>query len=408
MRTRVEVDKRTPFESDALKFSLRDFDNVHVELSEVNGSAMVGLHSTFGALLIAVAVAHVLPDGPLIAGYANGCDGGVLIAARTGVNLIYWFSISLSYNVTTGTPYVSYGGPSLDCIAETSLLLRQEGLPTTHMVTIGGWDAPHPDTTAPTSEVYAAWKAWQQDVVSRPGLEGGFDGIDWDLEGNDEVASSCNTFTVDVLNLVGIFSTLAKNDGYVVSMVPAESYLDVSQSLFNRSLLFAYNDGWQPNFTYHGRNAYAYLLARWPEAFDLVLLQLYETFSHLDYAAQSLLEPPAEYIETLVPNMAAGWWVDFSSDVLLNFSSQRVSVPPHRLLLGFGNSWAQAAPGTPRNGTRVTYVMPEEIAVAHRALGSAAPRGYFFWVIAEEGKVPAGGKEPLFFTPGLNAFLGVR
>lgn len=349
-----------------------------------------------------------LPSGALIAGYATVCDEGVLRAARNGVNLIYWFASSLSFNATTGKPFVSYGGPDLDCIANVSLILRNEGLSTAHLMTVGGWDAPHPDTRAPPGEVYAAWLEWQHSVVSRPGLEGGFDGIDWDLEGNDDVNSTNNFVTTDVLELIGELSAAAHRDNFVVSMVPPESYLDVWTPLFDRSLLHAYNDGWQPNFTYHGRNSYAYLLAKWPSAFDLVLLQLYETFSHLDYAAQALLEPPADYLQTLVPAMGAGWWVDFSSDTALNFSSQRVVVPSAKLLVGFGNAWVQAAPGTPRNATRNTFVSGEEIAVAHKALNDNAPRGYFFWVIGEEGLIPKGSDKPLFFAKELNDFLHVR
>ena len=363
-------------------------------------------------LLITLSVStvnsHTLPTGPLIAGYANACDENVLNAARTGVNVIYWFASSLLYNSTTNAPYVSYGGPNLDCIANISLILRAEGLKTTHMITIGGWDAPHPDTTASSITIYQTWKTWQQNVVVRPGLEDGFHGIDWDLEGNDDVTSPYNTFTIDVLNLVGEFSAFAKNDGFIISMVPAESYLDVSESRFNRSLLLSYNDGWQPLFTYHGRNAYAYILSKWSDTFDIVLLQLYESFSHLDYAAQALLEPPSEYISTLVPALTTGWWVDFSSDSALNYSSQRVSIPRDKLLLGFGNAWAQATPTTPRNETKNTLVFPEEIGLAHKSLGIQAPRGYFFWCIAEEGRIPNGQTTPLYFADGLNKFLSVR
>ena len=70
----------------------------------------------------------------------------------------------------------------------------------------------------------------------------------------------------------------------LVSMVPAQSYLDESSSSFNPSLLNAYAD-WKPNFTYHGRNCYAYVLAAAPPStFDLVTIQLYESWSRADQA----------------------------------------------------------------------------------------------------------------------------
>lgn len=333
---------------------------------------------TLALVTAAAAVPRSLPAGPLIAGYATACGPRTLRAAADGVNVLFWFSSSLAFNDSTGLPFVAYGGPDLACVANVSLALRAAGLPTAHFMTFGGWDAPHPSTRASAAATYAAWAAWQRDVVARPGLEGGFDGIDWDLEGNDNATSSFNVLDVAVLNLVGEFSARAKADGFLVSMVPAESYLDPATApLFDRSLLHAYPDGWQPNFTYHGRNGYAYLLSRFP-VFDVVLLQTYETFSHLDFAVQHG-EPPVEYLRSFVPALAAGWFVDFGSDVALGWPSGRVAVPPARLLVGFGNAWAAAAPGTPPNATRNTLVLPAEVGVAHAALGMVgmAPRGYF-------------------------------
>ena len=47
-------------------------------------------------------------------------------------------------------------------------------------------------------------------------------------------------------------------------MTPPESYLDPTTSVFDLSLLHTYPE-WketQPDFTYHGHNTYAYLLAK--------------------------------------------------------------------------------------------------------------------------------------------------
>lgn len=48
--------------------------------------------------------------------------------------------------------------------------------------------------------------------------------------GADNQSSPINTFTVPCLDLVGQFSQLAQQDGYVVSLVPPESYLDPTTS----------------------------------------------------------------------------------------------------------------------------------------------------------------------------------
>ncbi len=60
--------------------------------------------------------------------------------------------------------------------------------------------------------------------------------LDWDLEGNDNITSPWNHFTV-----------------------PAQSYFDASTSLFDRSLL--HDPSWKPGFPYHSLNAYAFIIA---------------------------------------------------------------------------------------------------------------------------------------------------
>lgn len=77
-------------------------------------------------------------------GYAPGCDQNKIInAVQQGVNVLFWFSISLVND--GGSPAIS-GGPDPDCIASTAATLASLGLETTHMITVGGWDAPHPTT----------------------------------------------------------------------------------------------------------------------------------------------------------------------------------------------------------------------------------------------------------------------
>ena len=47
------------------------------------------------------------------------------------------------------------------------------GLQTVHLISIGGWNSPHPDTTNSPEIVYEAWKSWNNGL---------FDGFDWDIE----------------------------------------------------------------------------------------------------------------------------------------------------------------------------------------------------------------------------------
>ena len=61
----------------------------------------------------------------------------------------------------------------------------------------------------------------------------GFDGIDWDIEGNDNETDAANYFSPGQLNLMGEMSALARADGFAVSLTPCESYLDVSTPAFD-------------------------------------------------------------------------------------------------------------------------------------------------------------------------------
>ncbi len=57
------------------------------------------------------------------------------------------------------------------------------------------------------------------------------------MEGANEVSSPTNFFTADCLNIVGQFSQMAKADGYIVSLVPPESYFDPTTGLASDLIL---------------------------------------------------------------------------------------------------------------------------------------------------------------------------
>ena len=350
------------------------------------------------------AAARSLPN-PMIAAYTNWgeCDdtpsGKVLTAAAGGVNVIIWFAVNLS-------PLAPPTSLNLTCIANVAAALAARGLPTTHLMGVGGWDAPHP-VPAPnaTAQVfYSVWKQWNEKVVARPGLPTGFDGVDWDMEGNDDLRSPWNTVSVATLDLIGIFSQLAKADGYLVTLVPCESYFDVQQPIFDRNLTWTYPEWGMPNFTYHGHNLYAYLWARYGGAFDAVTVQLYESWSHANYNITILGTRPADYLVAWARALQAGWLVRFGDDSALDFPSQRVALPLPQLVVGLANGWAGGF------HAKSVLIMPEELGVAYRELAGAGGsfRGAAFWCIAEEGTVPAAQGSPLFLAAGLNAELHVR
>jgi hypothetical protein len=106
--------------------------------------------------------------------------------------------------------------------------MRTRGLDdVVHLVSIGGWNSPHPDTRFTAEQWWAEWARWNKDEVARPAMGWeGFAGFDWDIEGNDDGAHHGNVFSLASLDLMGAMSVLAKRDGLIVAMAPAQSYLD--------------------------------------------------------------------------------------------------------------------------------------------------------------------------------------
>lgn len=277
--------------------------------------------------------ARKLPDGPLIVTYAPGCDGRVVQRAKEGVNVIIWFASNLIAAPTSDAQGEEgkAGGfkPEIQmslnttCIMDVQAQLRAQQHkdpafgPTTHLLSIGGWNAPHPDTRFSGDQYWEAWKAkfalskfvqetggvhQDEETPAWPYL---FDGIDWDLEGNDTPASPYNEFTPAVFQVVADMSAAAKKDGFLVSIVPPESYFDVLNSGFDLSLRHAPNHRqlpkqytstqaaaalppilsekprWHPEFLYQGSNAYTYLFFKhgFADIVDIIDVQLYETYS---------------------------------------------------------------------------------------------------------------------------------
>ena len=215
-----------------------------------------------------------LPSTVTIA-YANWgeCDVKIMKAARDGANVIVWFAIGMVVDAHTFKPTI-VGGPNLTCVANAAMELRRQNLPTHHFISVGGWNAPHPTATGGTvDEWWKAWKAYDSAAVAA-GLVGGFDGLDWDLEGNDDVHSQWNSFPAADLRLVADLSVRLKAQGRLVSLVPPQSYLDATTSAFSLRVNLTARC-WHSDFSYAGRSVYAALLALAPaDTFDLVSLQV--------------------------------------------------------------------------------------------------------------------------------------
>lgn len=359
----------------------------------------------------------VLPE-KIVAGYHwDPSDGKAIRAVRDGVNVLIWFSIDLG--VDGAGRAVVRRGPDPIGVARVARHLREEvSRDVVHLVCVGGWNAAHPDASVAPAQMYQAWKRWNEDVVANADLGfPGFAGVDWDVEGHDDLAAPTNAFTAACLDLIGAFSQLAKRDGYIVSMAPAESYLDATTTAFDLRLTHAY-DEWAgvapPAFTYHGRNVYAYLLSRYGTTttttttlpgrvvatFDFVTVQLYESYTHALYEIGRAGVPPSDFLVAFVRRMADGWDVDFSNVPALQWPSRRVDVPPPRLVIGLANAWADAS--------RTLLVLPDDLRRGYDVLEreGIAPRGFAFWCIKHEGDALPSTGQPLWLAAGLASIVG--
>jgi hypothetical protein len=209
---------------------------------------------------------------------------------------------------------------------------------------------------------------------------------------------------------MGRFSQLAKANDYVVAMAPAESYLDPSTHLFDRSLLHTYPEYsvLQPTFAYHGHNCYAYLLAKYGtcdghDTFDFITVQLYEGYSHANYHIEILKESATSYLMRFVHRMNAGWTVNFSSDPETLMPNQMLQIAADKLVIGLANGWA--------GDGKFLFIAPDEVGRAYADLfkKGLSPRGFAFWNILDEGKESAKMKgTPVWMARGLNSFLKIR
>jgi hypothetical protein len=122
-----------------------------------------------------------LPD-KLIVGYANWhqCDDLIIDAVKNGVNVVIWFAVNLGID-SEGYPVIEKG-PDFNCVAQKIKQIRDLDLtcPTIHLISIGGWNANHPDTKNSALDTYQNWHKWNTETIANQEYDfKGFDGFDW-------------------------------------------------------------------------------------------------------------------------------------------------------------------------------------------------------------------------------------
>jgi len=184
-------------------------------------------------------------------------------------------------------------------------------------------------------------------------------------------------------------------------MAPPQSYLDPSSIYFSRHVNHTHSGRkWHEDFSYAGRNVYAYLLARYGHAIDMVSIQLYESYSRAAYAVYELGMQPSEYLESYVEDLALRhekFWVHFTQDPELGMKSQSVPLPLSKLVIGLASGWA-------KEGDKTLYVDPLEVGDAYTRLTERGRtlRGFMFWTIDEEGS------NGVYMADALNQVLHIR
>lgn len=167
-----------------------------------------------------IATAKSIP-GKVLMGYGSHCET-VWQAVHDGVNIVTWSFFDVrAVNCSHVVGDIGLSNSSCRAAISTTLYLnevrrlivelRQTGFhDVLHFVSVGGWNGPHLDPKVSAFEWYRIFNMEVGDI---------FDGIDWDLEGNDQMESPYNEFTLEVLNKMGEISRMAKTGTLVCRAV---------------------------------------------------------------------------------------------------------------------------------------------------------------------------------------------
>lgn len=144
----------------------------------------------------------------LLVGYGSNCDR-VRQAVHNGVNCVIWSFLDVvakhteAYDgVRNSTKAVISTSLNLTAIRDLVDELKRDGFDhVVHLASVGGWNGGHLDPSVSASLWYHTFKEEVGDL---------FHGIDWDLEGNDDLASPLNFFTLECLDKLGEISQMAK------------------------------------------------------------------------------------------------------------------------------------------------------------------------------------------------------
>lgn len=228
---RVDYDtmERTPRESALWYRDTIRANGRNIQLGGTIENAESGRFLNERAIRRSIPRSRTLPAKVLI-GYGSECDA-VHRAIYDGVNIVIWsfLDVRVSPDRNDMSPVRRLDDKS----ASTGLSLSQRRTTVStnlnltairdlideldhsgfghvlHFASVGGWNGAHLNAAITAHEWYLTFNDSVGDV---------FDGIDWDLEGNDQMISSDNFFTVECLDKMGDISRLAKEGTCVYTL----------------------------------------------------------------------------------------------------------------------------------------------------------------------------------------------
>ena len=326
---------------------------------------------------------------PLIIGYSSDPKSGkVDQAIIDGATVIIWSFIHLHVN------------DEKECTIKTALDLqeirriRDKYQHVVHLAAFGGWNGPHPPIVRDNSSL--SGEGWcnvfiefnkENDFI--------FDGIDWDYEGNDNLEAPTSKFTLETLDIMADFTKEAKSQGLIVSMAPAESYLDSSVDPGSVDATFSLRLNLPPRawtshedramingFSHSGRQCYSYVIAKaGVESFDFISIQLYEGYSPYLHEVTREKKNAVEAIMERVNSFIEGYIV---GEMPISASTEyEVKIPPSKLVIGIANKWA--------DGIKFCKIEPRTLRDAYDRTKNKFGEGFLgvmFWTVNEEGDDP--------------------
>ncbi|KAL7465894.1 hypothetical protein ACHAXS_006199 [Conticribra weissflogii] len=334
---------------------------------------------------------------PMMIGYAHNVQSGKAEQAiEDGIDVLIWSFFHMHWDDEKHQAMIRTS-LHLDGIRK----LRDKYDHVIHLAAFGGWNGPHPPVVSTDVAKSLSGRMWCDVFIEfNKSLGYLFDGIDWDYEGHDDLKSETSKFSIETLDIMADFSIAAKEYGMIVSMAPAESYLDSTAILEGLDSKFSLELNLPPRawtsseygasdedreliksagFSHAGRQCYAYVLAKAGiETFDWVSIQLYEAYSPFSHDISRKKIEQSQALITRVNSLLDGYTVTGIPPPLA--PEFKVKIPANKLVIGVANGWA--------DDIKFCRVTPNALRAAYDKTKEKYKKGYLgimFWTIEEEG-----------------------